>query len=236
MFIGHYSVSLALKKADTSIPMWKLFLAVQFVDILWSLFIFLGIEKAEIDLHTANPLNLYYMPFTHSILGALFWSTLVFVLTLVFSSVKDTKKRKKAAILAISVFSHWILDAIVHIHDLPLWANSHKIGFGLYHSSLGTFLTETILLIVGAFIYYKVVQKNQKSKKSFLFFIVFLIVLCWNSIWGTKPPTTNLTAGALLFFYFLNALIIYVIEKKFLWEPVNRAGKSSLGVNRMTQR
>ena len=216
MFIGHYSVSLALKKADISIPLWKLFLAVQFVDIVWSIFIFLGIEKAEIDLHTlpASPLNLYYMPFTHSFFGSLFWSLIVFIISVVFSKSRDTTSWKKATIYSIAVFSHWILDLIVHNADLPIWGNSYKVGFGLYTSAFGTFFVECLLLIIGALIYYKGIQnKNHRGQKSFVAFIIFLLFLCWNSIWGIKPPTTNIAAGFLLTSYILNALIIYFVEK-----------------------
>ncbi|WP_188455061.1 hypothetical protein [Virgibacillus oceani] len=216
MFVGHYSVSFALKKAEVSIPLWKLFLAVQFIDIIWAIFVFLGLEKAEIDLHSlaASPLNLYYMPFTHSVLGALFWAIAVFTCTVVFSESKGPIRWKMAMIYSIAVFSHWVLDFIVHLNDLPLWANSYKAGIGLYQSAIGTFLVEIILLIAGVIIYFRAVRHHQKVTKIFLFFILFLIVLCWNSIWGIKPPTTNIAASFLLTCYLLTAFIIYLIEKK----------------------
>ena len=232
MFIGHYSVSLAFKKADVSIPLWKLFFAVQFLDILWSIFIFLGIEKAEIDLHTlpASPLNLYYMPFTHSILGALFWSLVVFVITIGVSKLKNTNLWKRATIFSVAVFSHWVLDFIVHSSDLPIWGNSYKVGIGLYQSAIGTFVVECTLLILGALIYHKVIQNQyHRSKKFFIAFILFLLFLCGNSIWGIKPPTTNIAAGYLLTLYFLNALIIYFVEKNFV-KSINVSNKNSIEI------
>ena len=48
MFVGHYSVSFAAKKAEKRIPLWLLFLAVQWIDVMWSIFVLLGIEKVRI--------------------------------------------------------------------------------------------------------------------------------------------------------------------------------------------
>ena len=75
MFTGHYSVSFAGRAAEKRIPLWLLFIAVQFIDVLWSIFVLLGIEKVRIvpGITASNALDLYYMPYTHSLLGALCW-------------------------------------------------------------------------------------------------------------------------------------------------------------------
>lgn len=76
MFVGHYGVSFVIKKADASIPLWVLFIAVQWLDVLWAPFVLLGIEKVRIvpAVTASNPLDLYYMPYTHSLLAAILWS------------------------------------------------------------------------------------------------------------------------------------------------------------------
>jgi hypothetical protein len=73
LFTGHYSVSFAGRAAEKRIPLWLLFIAVQFIDVLWSIFVLLGIEKVRIvpGITASNALDLYYMPYTHSLLGAL---------------------------------------------------------------------------------------------------------------------------------------------------------------------
>lgn len=73
MFIGHYGAGLAVKAADRSIPLWLLFLAVQLVDVAWAVLVILGIEKVRIvpGITATNPLDLYYMPYTHSLVAAL---------------------------------------------------------------------------------------------------------------------------------------------------------------------
>src|SRR5215470_7739893 len=81
MFVGHYGPAFAAKAVRKSIPLWVLFIAVQFVDVLWAIFVLLGIEKVRIvpGITAASPLDLYYMPYTHSLVGALGWSVLAFL-------------------------------------------------------------------------------------------------------------------------------------------------------------
>jgi hypothetical protein len=76
MFVGHYGPSLAAKALNGSVPLWALFLAVQLVDVFWAIFVLLGIEKVRIapGITATNPLDLYYMPYTHSLVAAILWS------------------------------------------------------------------------------------------------------------------------------------------------------------------
>lgn len=75
MFIGHYGPAIAIKAVRPAIPMWLLFTAVQLVDIAWAALVLLGIEKVRIvpGVTASNPLDLYYMPHTHSFAAALLW-------------------------------------------------------------------------------------------------------------------------------------------------------------------
>src|SRR5437867_12255077 len=76
MFVGHYGVSFAAKKGAPSVPLWVLFIAVQLLDVAWAPFVLLGIEKVRIvpGITASNPLDLYYMPYTHSLIAAILWS------------------------------------------------------------------------------------------------------------------------------------------------------------------
>src|SRR6266436_3103892 len=76
MFVGHYGPSFAIKALRPAIPLWLLFIAVQLVDVAWAVLILLGVEKVRIvpGITASNPLDLYYMPYTHSLVAAIFWS------------------------------------------------------------------------------------------------------------------------------------------------------------------
>ena len=122
MFIGHYGVSYAAKAVNKQIPLWLLFIAVQLVDVAWAILVPLGIEKLRIvpGITATNPLDLYYMPYTHSLVGAALWSLLAYGAYRLWAGQGNARPNRAALIVALAVFSHWLLDLIVHRPDLPL--------------------------------------------------------------------------------------------------------------------
>jgi len=88
-----------------------MFVAVQFLDLLWPIFVLLGLETFEIEVgNTAlTPLNFVSYPWSHSLLAALVWGLLFSVL---YFGV--TKNKKGAVLLGVLVFSHWVMDLLVH--------------------------------------------------------------------------------------------------------------------------
>src|SRR5512146_2881550 len=125
MFIGHYGPALAAKPLEKRLPLWLLFLAVQWLDVGWSILVLLHVEKLRIvkGFTQGSALDLYYMPFTHGLLGAIALSLLLGAIAAFFY-----RERRTAIVLVVSgaVFSHWLLDLIVHVPDLPLLGNSFK--------------------------------------------------------------------------------------------------------------
>src|SRR5881409_1643309 len=108
MFVGHYGVSFVAKRADPSIPLWLLLLAVQFLDLLWAPSVLLEIEKVRIvpGFTASNPLDLYYMPYTHGLVAAMVWSVAAHV---VYKAVRRSgASNRAAALVALAVFSHWL--------------------------------------------------------------------------------------------------------------------------------
>ena len=73
MFVGHYGVAFAAKPIETCVPLWVWFIAVQWLDVVWSILVLVGIEKLHIvpGFTEANALDLYYMPYTHSLPGSI---------------------------------------------------------------------------------------------------------------------------------------------------------------------
>jgi len=155
MFIGHYGVSLLAKSRDKSIPLWVLFIAVQLVDVLWAVFIFTGVERVRIvhGFTKTNPLDLYYMPYTHSLVGALIWSAVAFALYLPFRKRSSLGAYAAPLIVGAAVFSHWVLDLIVHVPDLALYDDTYKMGFGLWNYPAIALFLELVIAAVGLYAY-----------------------------------------------------------------------------------
>jgi hypothetical protein len=95
MFIGHYGVSLALKRADPRLSLGGLFVAVQVLDLLFFSFVLLGIEKMRIvpGFTEYNAYDLYDMPYSHGLVGSLVWSLLAVVGVLLLRRAADRAGR-----------------------------------------------------------------------------------------------------------------------------------------------
>ncbi len=163
------------------------FVAVQWLDILWVPLVLLGIEKVRIvpGFLAASPLDLYYMPWTHSLAMALVWSWLFYRVT-------------RVPALGLCVFSHWVLDFIAHWHDLPLWKAGPYVGLGLWRSQAATFGTEAALLVLGLLIYLRVTRaRSRVGRWAMPLFVVMLILINIVNIYG-KPPSHITTMAAIL--------------------------------------
>ena len=133
MFVGHYSVAFAAKSKKNKIPLWILFIAVQFLDYIWATLVLLGIEKLRVikGFTAGSMLDSYFHPYSHSLPTALIWSAIA---GLLYKTIWRVKASNSAAlIVGVAVFSHWILDFIAHPGDLPLYDNTTKIGLGMWN-------------------------------------------------------------------------------------------------------
>jgi hypothetical protein len=205
MFVGHYGVAFPAKKLEPSIPLWVLFLAVQFLDILWAPFILLGIEKVRIvpGFTASNPLDLYYMPYTHGLLSALLWSCAAGVL---YHFVVRPSRLRASLVIGLAVFSHWILDFIVHSPDLPLYDNHAKVGLGLWNSPALAFGLEAALLFGGMWIYLR--GRQARSLGTLALGIVMLGIQAY-LFFGPPPSSDRAAASTALLAYGAFALVIW---------------------------
>ena len=131
MFIGHFAVGLAAKKLHPRPSLGTYFLAAQFLDLLWPTLLMLGVEKVEVnpDASAAVPLLFRHYPVSHSLLAVVGWSVLLG--TIYFLAKKN---RAAALVVGLCVASHWFLDLLVHVPDLPLAPGTTSFyGLGLWN-------------------------------------------------------------------------------------------------------
>src|ERR1039458_8782378 len=162
MFVGHYGPSLAAKALKKSIPLWVLFIAAQLLDVFWSIFVLLGIEKVRIvpGITATNPLDLYYMPYTHGLIGSILWAIAASIAYYVFRKVDGLAA---ATLVGATVFSHWVLDWLVHRQDLPLYDNTLKVGLGLWNYPVFAFVLEVAILLGGMYLYLKTTKSVARG-------------------------------------------------------------------------
>ena len=130
MFIGHWAPALVVA-AKRKVPgLGTLFIAAQLIDWAFFLFVLLGVEKMRLNpaISAVSPLDLYYMPYTHSLLGALVFGGGITVVVWTLS-----KDLGGALLAGAVVVSHWLLDLLVHVPDLTIAGSPPKLGFGLWN-------------------------------------------------------------------------------------------------------
>ncbi|MDX1823206.1 MAG: hypothetical protein R3354_00730 [Thiohalomonadales bacterium] len=214
MFIGHYGVSFAAKVLKPTLPLWLLFLAVQLVDVFWAIFVLTGIEKVRIvpGITATNPLDLYYMPYTHGLITSLIWAVGAM---LVCRLLPGINRWGTAAVVGIAVFSHWVFDFLVHRPDLPLYDNTHKVGLGLWNYPVIAFTLEVALLLGGMYFYMKTTKPVRRGGHyGMILFGLFMIAVQLTVFFGAPPTSDVAIAVSALVSYFLFAALVFWLERK----------------------
>lgn len=213
MFVGHYGVSFAARPTQARLPLWVWFVAVQWMDIVWSVLVLLGIEKLRIvpGFTQANSLDLYYMPYTHGLPGSVLLSL---VLGVIVALLTSGRRVTTILLVAAASFSHWVLDLVVHVHDLPLYDNTAKVGFGLWQHVLLSLPLELIILGLGAWVYVRAVTfANARGRYAFWAFVFFLAVLQVYANFGPPPSSPEAMAATALAFYLVLAWLAAWVER-----------------------
>ena len=215
MFIGHYAAALALKKFEKRASLGILFLAVQFVDLLFMPFVLLGIERMNIvpGFTESTHFELEFVPYTHSLVGSLFWAAAAYA---VFRWL-FVKKQSVALVIALAVFSHWILDLITHTPDLPLWTDdTMKLGLGLWNSAAATYALEAVLLIGALWLYSRATQATSAiGKYGMPVFVVLMLLINIVNIYGPPPAGGKVEmAISAMVAYLLFAGVAFWLDRK----------------------
>ena len=153
MIAGHFGLAAAVKARARSTPLWALMLACQWLDVVFVVLFLAGIESIEPIAGAAQGAYgavIIHADYTHSLIGAALLSAL-------FGGLAGLRYgRRSGLILAAVVMSHWVLDLIVHRHDMPLYpgVSSPRFGFGLWQSPGLAVAAELILMLGGAALYW----------------------------------------------------------------------------------
>ena len=197
MFLGHYGLAFAAKRAAPRASLGALTFAAQFLDELWPILLLLGIEQVRVvpGLMAASPLDFTYYPFSHSLLMAIVWGGLIGGVYYLLRNYG-----RGAWVLAILVGSHWFLDLVVHRPDLPLWpgANSPKFGWGLWNSVAGTYAIEFAIFAVGIGLYLRATRALDRIGRWGLWAYIIVLAIIYLGSEGSPPPSEKALAWTAL--------------------------------------
>jgi hypothetical protein len=195
MFLGHLALGLAAKRSAPRVNLGTLFAAAQFPDVIWPMFVALGIEHVEIapGITAFTPLDFVSYPWSHSLLLVVVWGV-------VFAAVHRLRTRNTAAsgILLLLVVSHWVLDYLSHRPDLPLVPGGSRFGLGLWQSVPLTIATEAVLFASGVFLYTQATRpRTPHGRWAFISLNLVVVLAYFGNIMSTPPSVTAIWSGAI---------------------------------------
>jgi len=210
MFIGHYGPAFGAKAAVRRVPLWVYFIAVQWLDVIWSILVLKGIEKVRIvpGFTQASALDLYYMPYTHGLFGALALSAIFGGIVALFF-----RGQRGAVFLAVAaaVFSHWLLDLVVHMPDLWIY-DGVKVGFGLWRWMWISLPLELLTLACGAWLYAHFVPAKPRGNLWLWIFVAAMAGVELYGMFGPPPASAAAEAQTALIAYGALALLAGMVD------------------------
>jgi hypothetical protein len=193
MFIGHNAVAFAAKRGAPRTSLGTLTAAAVLLDLIWPVLVLLGIERFEIrpGVTAFSPFDFTYYPWSHSLLMSIVWSVL---LGAIYFAI--TRYGRGAMIVGVLVFSHWVLDFIVHRPDLPLYPGGPKVGLGLWNSIGGTIIVESAIFIAGVWIYLRTTRARDRLGSILAWVLIIFLVVSYVASMKPPPPGTPPTTIA----------------------------------------
>ena len=187
MFIGHFAVGIAGRRLTPRAGLgWWISSAI-FLDMVWPVLVLFGLEHVEIVQSTNPFLTLAFTdyPISHSLVGASIWAA-------IFPGVwRIVKGRADGAwLLAGGVLSHWVLDVVSHLPDMPVLPHGPYLGLGLWRSVGLTIVVETAMY-VAAIAYY---ARHRRPRRAFWILVAVLYALYVVSVFAPPPPSVAAVA------------------------------------------
>ena len=207
MYIGHFAPALAASAASPDAPrLGTLFVAAQLVDLAFFVFVMVGIEHMRVvpGITAMNPMDLYHMPFTHSLVAGALWGVALGLIVW-----RTSRSRAAGAWAAMVGMSHWFVDLLVHRPDLTVSGGPLKLGLGLWDWPLVAIPLE--LALTGAAFWFFLSRTRGPVGPPLILLGVMLLFQAIN--WFAPQPTEyslTLPLMALLSYAILIALARWV--------------------------
>jgi membrane-bound metal-dependent hydrolase YbcI (DUF457 family) len=193
VFIGHFAVAFAAKKAAPRVSLGSLVIAAAFLDVVWPVLVLLGVERFRIvpGFTAINPFDFVHYPWSHSLLMTVVWA-----LAFAFLYFWARGDRVGAVWVGIAVASHWVLDFVSHRPDMPLYpGGGERLGLGLWQSIPATFAVEGLMFAAGIALYMQSTKaRDRTGTLAWWAFIALLVALYIPGPWSPPPPSENAVA------------------------------------------
>lgn len=193
MFLGHFALGLAARRLAPRASLGTLFMAAQFIDLLWPTLLLLGLERVRIEpgATAVTPLVFEHYPYSHSLLAVGGWALL---LALAYLGLR--RDRRGALVVGALVLGHWLLDLVVHRPDLPLTPWGHELlGWHVWSSLPLTLAIELPLFVLGVLLYVRAtLPLDAVGRWALRGLVLFLLLVYMGNLFGAPPPDVRAIA------------------------------------------
>ncbi|HKS81798.1 MAG TPA: hypothetical protein VJR23_09865 [Candidatus Acidoferrales bacterium] len=192
MFLGHFGIALAARRAAPKASLGTLVLGAQLADLLWPIFLLLGWEQVRIDPGNTRvtPMDFVSYPWSHSLVMQIAWGAL---LAIVYFAIR--RDARSALVAGACVPTHWVLDWITHRPDMPIVPGGARYGLGMWNSIPLTLAAEFALFGIGALIYLRATKSRDRTGAIALWaLLLFLGIVYLASTFGSPPPNEHAVA------------------------------------------
>lgn len=201
MFAGHVGAALAIGRAERRVNIGAFVAAALLLDLVLWLFVLLGWESVTITADFASTHQPEFVfPYSHGLLSSLLWSALAGAVAFAWSARLGIPPWRVAVLVAAAVFSHWLLDALVHLPELPLaGAGSPRVGLGLWQAMPVALLVEAGIVAVGLWLFLP--GSTMSRGRSIGLAVLSLALLAFTILGMTiapPPPSAQAMAGSSL--------------------------------------
>ena len=210
MFIGHFAIAFILIILFPQVPVWVPLVGVSFPDLLWGVLILVRKEEAVVSKDSPLQRSIVFKryPYSHSLI-----LTNVFALAVGAALAAGTGAPTVLPVFAIASASHWVLDMVVHLSDLPVlgFDGDRKVGLGLWKWGKTAFAVEFVIFALSTVLFVKAAALIPVLVVGVVFHGINA-----NSFIGFRKknpfPTSNAyAAAALTGFVALSAILSYLI-------------------------
>lgn len=197
MFAGHVGAGLAIGRMERRINVGVFIFAAVLIDFLLWLFVLLGWEAVIIPAnYAATHQPEFVFPYSHGLLAGIAWSAIAGAAAFLWYRRLEAAKFRAAALVTAAVFSHWLLDALVHIPELPI-ASEHsvKVGLGLWQNMRVALAAEALIAAAGLSLFLSGAGLSRAKKLGLM--VLCLVVLAFTVMGMTvapPPPSVNAMA------------------------------------------
>ena len=201
MFAGHVGAALALGRFERRLNVGWLVSAALLLDLMLWVLVLLGVEAVTIPASFRRDHQAAFVfPYSHGLLAGLGWALLAAILALALRSRVPQLRRRAALLIGLAVFSHWLLDALVHRPELPVAARySPRVGLSLWDHMPLALVIEALLLVAGLLLFARgsALLRRRLLPLAVLSLALLALTVAGMTI-GPPPPSALLMAASSL--------------------------------------